>query len=193
MAFPFYTKQLLENTKIIRNDKEMSLAVQSANVNTPQNRTQPEKRSDFWTIFIPLLIILIEVLYFILKKHYLPYLSQIILIISGLLGIIIFYLSVISIHPIVKFNYNILWCSPLNIILGIILLLKKNYRIKAYASTLMLGFSITTVFLLIFEVQTITFPLFCWYLCILSILILSIQTYSFALKKNYKPRHKRNR
>ena len=70
----------------------------------------------------------------------------------------------------------------------------KNIKTKEdILKYIILGIIYILIFLLIFEVQTITFPLFCWYLCILSILILSIQTYSFALKKNYKPRHKRNR
>ena len=191
-TFPFNTKKILECTKIIRNDKEMSFAVQSENVNTSKKEPAKEK-SDVWTILIPLLLIIIQILYFIFKKHYISYFTQILLIVSGVLGLIILYLSVFSIHPIVKYNYNIFWCSPLNIVLAIILFTKRNYRTKAYLSALMFGLALSTIFIYMFEIQIAIAPLFFWYLCVLCSLILTLQTYSFALKKSYKPRHKQRK
>lgn len=184
-AFPFYTKSLLESITITRNGRKMPLATQIENVNT--SKKGPEKhRSNIPLILIPALLVCIEFFYFAFKKHYIPYLTQIILILSGLLGLIIFYLSVFSIHPIVQYNYNILWCSPLNLILGIILFLKKRYTLKVVSTIIMFCSTLSTIVLFISETQAITSILFCWYICILIILTLTIQTYSFAIKDIYR-------
>ncbi len=55
------------------------------------------------------------------KFHYLyKTFDSILYIATGLIGCIIFYLMFISIHPVVGENYNILWLSPLFLIVGII-------------------------------------------------------------------------
>ena len=59
------------------------------------------------------------------KKHY-KSIDSILLIITGLAGIIIFYLMFFSIHPLVKSNFNLLWCNPLNLFVGIFLWAKKG-------------------------------------------------------------------
>ena len=59
------------------------------------------------------------------KKHY-KSIDSILLIITGLAGAIIFYLMFFSIHPLVKSNFNLLWCNPLNLFVGIFLWAKKG-------------------------------------------------------------------
>lgn len=184
-TFPFYTKSLLESINITRDGETMPLATQDENVNT--SKKNPEKHhSSIPVILLPILLVIMECVYFAFKKHYMPYLTQITLIFSGLLGLIIFYLSVFSIHPIVQYNYNILWCSPLNLLLGIILFLKKRYTLKIISTIIMFCSALSTIIILMVELQTMTTALFCWYICILIIFIITIQTYSFALKNIYR-------
>lgn len=59
------------------------------------------------------------------KKHY-KSIDSILLITTGLAGVIIFYLMFCSIHPLVKSNLNLLWCNPLNLFVGIFLWVKKG-------------------------------------------------------------------
>ncbi len=47
------------------------------------------------------------------------------LFLTGIGGIIVFYLMFFSIHPLVKWNYNILWLNPLNLIVAVVLWIKK--------------------------------------------------------------------
>lgn len=59
------------------------------------------------------------------KKKYYRQVDGLLLFISGLAGLVIFYLMFFSIHPLVKNNFNILWCNPLNIFTGIFVWNKK--------------------------------------------------------------------
>jgi hypothetical protein len=78
------------------------------------------------SIIIPLLLAFLCILYAYKKQRYVPYFTQIILLISAIVGAIISYLWFCSHHPIVDNNMNILWCNPFNVILAIILFLKKK-------------------------------------------------------------------
>ncbi len=46
-------------------------------------------------------------------------------ILSGAAGIIIVFLMFFSIHPLVGENFNLLWCNPLNLIAGFLMLFRK--------------------------------------------------------------------
>lgn len=57
------------------------------------------------------------------KKYY-TILDSILLLGTGLAGIIVFYLMFISLHPLVKNNLNILWLNPFNIVAAILIWIK---------------------------------------------------------------------
>ncbi|MEI6754815.1 MAG: DUF4105 domain-containing protein [Paludibacter sp.] len=59
------------------------------------------------------------------RKNYSKLFDSVILIVSGLAGILITYMMFFSIHPLVRNNLNILWLNPLNIILGVIIWFPK--------------------------------------------------------------------
>lgn len=63
------------------------------------------------------------------KKKYFKLVDSLLLIITGIAGIILFYLMFFSIHPLVKSNFNLLWCNPLNILVGIILWIRKLAKV----------------------------------------------------------------
>ncbi len=71
--------------------------------------------------FIGLIITFLE---YKKKKHYKLF-DFIVLFITGLAGLVVFYLMFFSIHPLVKNNFNLLWCNPLNIIAAILIWIKR--------------------------------------------------------------------
>lgn len=66
------------------------------------------------------------------KKQYKIF-DFLLLLITGIAGLIVFYLMFFSIHPLVKSNFNLLWCNPLNIIASVLLFTRKIKKIlKGY-------------------------------------------------------------
>lgn len=53
----------------------------------------------------------------------------ILLVLTGLVGCVAFFLTFISVHPLVGHNFNILWLMPLNIIAGILIWFKPMRKI----------------------------------------------------------------
>ena len=107
------SRKLISNKKILINKREI-----------------PETSSLFsikpYTISIFLLIIGVMVTIWDLfrHKHYKLF-DSLLLIVTGLAGIIVSYMMFFSIHPFVKMNLNILWLNPLNLIAGILLWVRR--------------------------------------------------------------------
>lgn len=79
----------------------------------------------FWIFFV---ILLVRMYFFIREiklvgKKYLKADSAL-LILTGLVGCIAFFLTFISVHPLVGRNFNILWLLPLNLVAGIMIWFK---------------------------------------------------------------------
>ncbi|MFZ4582765.1 MAG: DUF4105 domain-containing protein, partial [Paludibacter sp.] len=84
----------------------------------------------FGAIFI--LVLLISIYEFLFDKKYNTLIDSILLFVTGTAGVIVFFLMFFSIHPLVKYNFNILWLSPLNIIAACMIWFKK-WRIHIFA------------------------------------------------------------
>ena len=50
------------------------------------------------------------------KKKHLKVFDGVLFSITGIAGLMVFYLMFFSIHPLVKSNFNVLWCNPLNLL-----------------------------------------------------------------------------
>ena len=59
------------------------------------------------------------------RHHHTKLFDSVLLITTGLGGVLIFYMMLFSTHPLVKSNLNILWMNPLNLILGIVMWFPK--------------------------------------------------------------------
>ena len=59
------------------------------------------------------------------QKRHTKIFDCILLVSTGLVGVVILYLMLFSVHPLVQNNLNILWLNPLNIILGIVMWFPK--------------------------------------------------------------------
>ena len=156
VSFPLYTQFVLDHTTIISTNENVVVNTEilhqaefkPLHINTMAYNT--------FTI-IATILILICIVFYMLKKRYMPVLTQLILIVSGLVGIIIAYLWFCSHHPLVSNNYNILWCNPLNLIFGILLFTRRTFMPKAKMIIAIALHLISILFLLviIFDLQNI--------------------------------------
>jgi hypothetical protein len=92
------------------------------------------------------------------RNHHTKIFDSSLNIITGFAGIILAYLSIFSVHPLVKFNLNLLWLNPINIVLGIAMWFPK-------LRTQVFFYEIFNVFLLV---------------CALIVFALSVQTFNQA-------------
>ena len=143
-------------------------------------------------IIIPLILSAICATYVLKKKRYIPYLTQFVLLITGIVGIIISYLWFFSQHPIVNNNANILWCNPLNIALAIMLFIHKRSLRTAKTILTILSLVLNVVFLvlLILEVQSTTLQILAIWILVLTINATILYTYKKKLKKLFQHKKK---
>lgn len=106
------------------------------------------------TLFILLLGLIFTYIEFVKNRNWFIF-DSLLLILTGVTGIIVFYLMFFSLHPLVKNNFNILWVNPVNIFIGIILWIKSWNKTAFY-------FQIANIFLFagafivfIFSIQNI--------------------------------------
>jgi len=111
--------------------------------------------------------------------------DSILLIITGLCGVLICYMMLFSSHPLVKSNLNVLWLNPLNIILGIVMWFPK-------LRTPVFFYEILNVLLLIgglfsFAISAQVFNLAAFPLIVL-LLLRSTSWFIYLKKRMYKRR-----
>jgi hypothetical protein len=187
ISFPMYTMNVLNHTHYINHNGSTMPIVLTQEVihRAPYKEFQVSDLTFYTWIIIPLVLALICIIYTFKKKRYLPYISQIILFISGLIGIIISYLWFFSQHPIVDNNMNILWCNPLNLILAILLFIRRKpiiRTIKIILSSLSLILCIIFLITLITNIQTSTPQILSIWALILIINTTIVHTYKSKLK-----------
>lgn len=80
------------------------------------------------SIFL-LLIGIIITLWDIKRKLHFKAFDTVILVITGLGGFIALYLALFSAHPLVRFNLNLLWLNPLNLVVAILIWIKHLRKV----------------------------------------------------------------
>ena len=187
VSFPMYTMDVLNQTHYITCDGSTKPVVLTQEVmhRAPHKEFQVSDLTFYSWIIIPLILALICVAYTFKKKRYLPYLTQIILFASGIIGIIISYLWFCSHHPLVNNNINFLWCNPLNLILAILLFIRRKpvvRTIKIILSTISMILCIIFLIALIANIQTTTPQIFSIWVLILIINTTIVHTYQSKFK-----------
>ncbi len=188
VAFPMYTMDALNHAHYITHDGSTQPIVLFQEVihRAPHKDFQISNLIFYSWIVIPLILALLCITYTFKKKRYLPYLTQLILFVSGLIGIVISYLWFFSHHPLVNDNMNLLWCNPLNIILAILLFVPKKTiirTIKLVLSTLSLALCVAFLIALVVDIQSTTPQLFSIWVLILTINATIVYTYKSKYKK----------
>jgi hypothetical protein len=59
------------------------------------------------------------------KKLHFRIFDTLLLVITGIGGVIAFYLMFFSVHPLVKSNFNLLWLNPLNLVVAVLFWIKR--------------------------------------------------------------------
>lgn len=67
----------------------------------------------------------------VFDQKYNTIIDSILLLITGLAGTLIFFLMFFSVHPLVKYNLNLLWLNPLNILAAVMIWFNK-WRIHIF-------------------------------------------------------------
>ena len=114
------------------------------------------------------------------RKKYYKIIDSVLLIVSGLAGVIIFYLMFFSVHPLVHSNFNLLWCNPLNILVGLFLWNRKLRSVINYfqLANVLLFFGALLVFVLSVQALNVAFiPL---------IVLMLVRSVNWIMKKSKK-------
>lgn len=80
---------------------------------------------------ILIIVVLISTYELILNKPYNTYIDSILLLTTGVAGLVVFFLMFFSLHPLVKYNLNLLWLNPLNIVAAFMIWFNK-WRIHVF-------------------------------------------------------------
>jgi len=86
------------------------------------------------TVFIVLLIIGIGLTIWDIKerKRHFKLFDTLLLVLSGIGGVVAFYLMFFSLHPLVRSNLNLLWLNPLNLIVAVMIWIKPMRKALFY-------------------------------------------------------------
>lgn len=130
MFLPEVLMSEFENIRIVRKDSIFNEKKLVLKTNEIVSGTYPQENKNL--IFKPLLIFLLVLIAGIMltiwetrTNHYARFFDSLLLLVTGVAGVLIFYLMFFSVHPMVKSNMNILWLNPLNIIAAILLWFKR--------------------------------------------------------------------
>ena len=149
------------------------------------NKKELNTLEDSWifkptTVFCFLLIIGICLTIWDIKerKLHFKYFDTLILIISGIGGLIAFYLMFFSLHPLVRSNLNLLWLNPLNLIVAGLIWIKPMRKALFYYEIVNILFLVGALLAFALSAQALnlaTFPII--------VLLLMRSTSWFALTK----------
>lgn len=121
-----------QNAQIKNFNGENRKLVSTKNTLVGKNESVEGPVTTFWgfkPLSISLLLLIIGVIitfWDTKRKRHFKLFDSILLIVTGLAGIVVFFLMFFSTHPLVKQNLNILWLNPLNIALGILIWIKSS-------------------------------------------------------------------
>ena len=111
------------------------------------------------SLFLLALGILITLLDIKYRKHNKIF-DSIILFITGVAGIIAFYLMVFSSHPLVTANLNVLWINPLNLVAAFLIWVKPLRKIMFVCGILNLGLLAATLITFSLSIQSFNLAAF---------------------------------
>ena len=117
------------------------------------------------------------------RRRYFKIFDTVILTVIGLGGIIAFYLTFFSLHPLVRSNLNLLWLNPLNLIVAVLIWIKRFRVVLFYyqmLNILLLLVALIAFALSIQEFNVAAFPL------IILLLIRSSSWFNLTKRRIFK-------
>ena len=119
------------------------------------------------------------------KKRHLKFFDTFLLALTGIGGVIAFYLMFLSLHPLVKSNLNLLWLNPINLVLAVLIWIKPLRKALFYYQILNILLLIGALFSFALSAQvfnTAAFPI------IVLLLMRSTSWFDLTKKKIFKTR-----
>lgn len=178
---------------------------QTAQINTPDGKSEKlvserkilvqktdlKEKTTYWlfkpiTFSILLLIIgSIITIWDTKRKYYYKPFDVALYAISGIGGLIVFYLMFFSLHPLVKANYNLLWLNPLNLILAALYFIRRLRVLQFFYQILNVVIFLAALMAFALSAQTINiaaFPI------IILLMMRSVSWIALTRKKIYRRR-----
>jgi hypothetical protein len=123
------------------------------------------------------------------KRHFKTF-DSVLMIVTGLTGIVVMFLMFLSSHPLVKSNLNLLWLNPLNIVFGILIWVKDTQ-----VRRLIFFYQIFNIILLVGALFAFALSIQSFNLAVFPILVLmlmrSSRWFAYTKHKLYKRRELR--
>lgn len=123
------------------------------------------------------------------KRHFKTF-DSVLMIVTGLTGIVVMFLMFFSSHPLVKSNLNLLWLNPLNIVFGILIWVKDTQ-----VRRLIFFYQIFNIILLVGALFAFALSIQSFNLAVFPILVLmlmrSSRWFAYTKHKLYKRRELR--
>ena len=137
------------------------------------------------TVFIVLLIIGIGLTIWDIKerKRHFKLFDTLLLVLSGIGGVVAFYLMFFSLHPLVRSNLNLLWLNPLNLIVAVMIWIKPMRKALFYYEIVNILLLIAA--LLAFALSTQVFNLAAFPIIVL-LLMRSTSWFALTKRRIYK-------
>lgn len=132
MFLPDFLMFRLSNSTKTSNDARFPVISSYKMIVEPNRKIEKTKipfllSPTFITLIIFILTLFITILGSIRQKKYYGY-DAILFILLGIGGMLVFFISYFSIHPVVRPNLNLLWLHPLHLVYGMILIFIKNKK-----------------------------------------------------------------
>ncbi len=179
-AFPKYTMQALDHISTVRNGTTAPLVTSTSFAVKETHDVDATRMLSFkiqakLNIILPiLLIVLIIAMYLRNRTRAVQIIATTLFAISGLISLLILFLSFISSHPLVSENYNILWLNPINIILAVIINLNTATKVKRLTAIASLTTSLLYIIPIALQIQCATPQMLAWYATLATTLIITI-------------------
>lgn len=139
--------------------KERKVLVNAENIDTEDQNWMYEP---FFVFFVVMVVGLLSLFIEYNTAHYKPLVDSFCLLITGLAGVIVFYLMFFSTQPLVKNNLNLLWLNPLNLLASILIWIKPMRKSIFVYQMFNLGLLVLALIAMALSLQsfnTATYPI----------------------------------
>lgn len=161
MFLPEILKEEFNRAKIVDdNTSERNLVLETKYpVQKIDKKNNPDTQNISFPLLLFLAILFMRIFFFVREmklrgKKYVT-IDTVLLIITGLIGCIAFFLTFISVHPLVGRNFNILWLMPLNLIAAVFVWFKSKRKILYFYFVIYLLLILFSIGIYVVNIQII--------------------------------------
>ena len=136
MFLPDFLMDAVQNATVINNGKSLPLVKSAVQLLVPNQKLLPVKpsilSSPFFVITIIFILLFIITLLGIYRRRLYRFIDCFLLFVTGVFGVLLVFMSFISVHESMRPNFNLWWAFPLNFIAFFFVLFSSRYLIKYY-------------------------------------------------------------